>query len=136
MAWCQSAESRLCWPGTKEAWNKSGTIYYTVMMNAPGAREAIMRVEEHQRPSEWNGGGASFENGMEWTFATGEVASSWQTYRFVEEERGSRLYLEHRYMMPGNAASRLLHRGRFARSVEKAVQRYAQRLAELGGNAG
>jgi hypothetical protein len=133
MAYCRSPESRECWPGVQDVHPQEGGIFYRIGVEAPGLNRAELLVEEHLRASFEDGAG--FESALVFTWITrkmpaGLVASAWATYRFTEEESGTRLDFSLRYIMPRAALSLMTNRTRFVDSVRRAWEVYVGRLGQ------
>lgn len=136
LAWCQAPESRKAWPGTREIVTKQGVLFYKVEIQTPGAAHALVSVEEHLRDPTRDQQQVVLESGMLWSWPGEEVVSAWNEFRFSRVERGTRLDLTHRYMLPGKAFTVIFNQTRLARSVRKAAQRYLDGLAQCGDPAG
>lgn len=128
LAWCRSAESRLCWPGARHTWGGGDVIFYEVTMKAPGADEAVMLVEEHLRQvRRLNEGEVAFDSHCEWRWPTGDIGTVFTSYRLRTADPNS-LEFVMRYLPPGTAVGARINRRRFDPAMRKVVDRYTTDL--------
>jgi hypothetical protein len=124
LAWCRSAESRLCWPGAQRMWGGGDVMFYEVTMKAPGAEAAEMLVEEHLREiRRLNEGEVAFDSHCEWRWPTGDIGTVMTSYRFRAGETNT-LEFVMRYLAPGTAVGARINRRRFDPAMRKVVDRY------------
>jgi hypothetical protein len=129
LAWCRSAESRLCWPGAQHTWGGGDVIFYEVSMKAPGAEQALMLVEEHLREvTRLHQDDVGFDGHCEWRWPTGDVGTVLTSYRFRTADSNT-LEFGMSYRPPGTAVGALINRRRFDPAMEKVVDRYTSGLA-------
>jgi hypothetical protein len=128
LAWCRSAESRLCWPGARHTWGGGDVIFYEVTMKAPGADEAVMLVEEHLRQvRRLNEGEVAFDSHCEWRWPTGDIGTVFTSYRLRTADPNT-LEFVMRYLPPGTAVGARINRRRFDPAMRKVVDRYTTDL--------
>jgi hypothetical protein len=128
LAWCRSAESRLCWPGAQHTWGGGDAIFYEVTMKAPGAEAAEMLVEEHLRQiRRLNEDEVAFEGHCEWRWPTGDIGTVLTSYRFKTGDPNT-LEFVMRYLPPGTAVGSRINRRRFDPAMRKVVNRYTTDL--------
>lgn len=124
VAFCQSAESRKCWPGTSNVVPQAGGFLFRMDLHVPGVPSGELVVEEHYRPAEQSGAGISFESAQLWYWPTGDPSSAWMTYRFTPHGGETQVELTLRYLLPGSPLGRLINRTRFARTMEDNARQY------------
>jgi hypothetical protein len=128
LAWCRSAESRLCWPGAQHTWGGGDAMFYEVTMKAPGAEAAEMLVEEHLREiRRLNEDEVAFDSHCEWRWPTGDIGTVLTSYRFKTADPNT-LEFVMRYLPPGTAVGARINRRRFDPAMRKVVNRYTTDL--------
>lgn len=137
VAFCRSAEARMCWPGVAEVPYQGGGFFYTQTLRPPWARKGgMLKIEEHQRNCEDDGAGISFESMAVWVWPNQETATSWLKYHFEKGDGGSRLNFSLRYVLPVGLARRLTKGPELTSSMERTVDRYLECLARGGKGQG
>jgi len=121
----RSPQSRRCWSGTGEVRPWSAGYVYDVDIKAPRVR--IVAEEQLGDVIEENGS-VSFESAVRWGWPD-DVTASWLSYRFTEEEGGTRVDFSVRYDFPGRGAGHLINAARWRRAMQKSVAHYLNGLA-------
>jgi hypothetical protein len=139
LAWCQAPQSRANWPGVRKVqWDQTKVrprLYYDIDIDIDGAPGAVASVEEHMCRPEEEDDGVFFESSQLWTWPTRHIAGAWATYRLSELERGTKLTLTFKYLLPDLAPDDVFRREVMDRAISRAVNRYLDRLVASGAPA-
>ena len=127
--WCRTPESRLCFPGARNARGDGQGLHFEVSLRAPGAAPALVTVDEYLKDQGRGGGALWFQTSQVWMWPNRQAGTSWHKYTFRENGAQTDLDFEWRFMLPGLAGAQVANAMRLDRSIERAAEIYLERLA-------
>ena len=133
----RSVEARHCYPGVERVQVRaSGLVMFFEIKMAPSGADAAgapaIWVDEHLGPVVEIPDGIRWTSTMLWKWPNEDLVSADSSYTFRPAGSGTEFTFELSYELPHTRGlAHLRHRGRFAESVERAIDRYLENLAAL-----
>jgi hypothetical protein len=132
----RSVEARHCYPGVEKVQVRAAgfELFFEIRLAPSGADAAgapAVWVHEHLGPVVETDDGARWTSTMLWKWPNEELVTAASSYTFRAVGGGSEFTFELSYERPGTRLAQLLDRGRFPVTVERAIDRYLENLADL-----